>query len=155
MWDWDGSRWQQRTTTGPAYVANAAFDASRNAVVALTMDGPNGPATGMSMWDGTQWSTLGTSQVPPIAPLEPLVEGPGSERVIGYRSNYRGGTAATWVWNGTAWSSDASPGPGALLGYAAAFDAVRQRMVVFGGLRPGEVATDALWERTGSQWQQR
>ena len=159
-WEWDGRRWERRATEGPQYVASAAYDATRQAVVALTLDAQDGsPVTGMSVWDGTKWTPLPRTTLPPLAPLEPVVEAAPPNALIAYRSNYHTGVAATWMWNGQRWTSDTTAGPGRVLGHAAAFDSRRGRMVVFGGLLPGEVPTDALWERSwerpGTAWVRR
>ena len=157
-WEWDGTRWERRATTGPAFMASAAYDASRNAVVALTVPAQDGsPANGMVTWTGAEWRPLPVASVPPVEPLVPLVAGPMPNALVTYRSNYRGGDAATWLWNGSTWASQGASAitPGPLLAYAAAFDARRQRVVLFGGLRLGEVATDALWEWGPDGWVER
>jgi hypothetical protein len=71
---------------------------------------------------------------------------------MAFQSSYRSASAATWFWDGSSWTSESGTTPGALLGYSAAFDAARQRMVIFGGLRPGEIATDDHWERDATGW---
>ena len=73
------------------------------------------------------------------------------------RSKYRGRDAATWLWNGSVWSTQGASAitPGPFLAYAAAFDTRRQRVVLYGGLRPGEVATGALWEWGHDGWAER
>lgn len=155
-WEWDGTRWERRATDGPRYVASVAYDASRRAVVALTLDALDGsPITGMTTWDGTRWTPLPRTALPPLAPLEPVVSAPPPNVMIAYRSNYHEGVAATWLWNGDQWTSDTAAGPGRVLAHAAAFDSRRNRMVVFGGLLPGEVPTDALWERSDAGWVRR
>jgi hypothetical protein len=157
-WIWDGTRWERRATTGPAFMGSAAYDASRSAVVALTLSAQDGSAAnGMATWSGTEWRTLPLDCVPPVEPLVPLVAAPAPNALVTYRSNYRGGDAATWIWNGSTWSSHGARvnGPGPLLAFDAAFDTRRGRMVLFGGLTPGEVATDALWEWGPDGWTER
>jgi hypothetical protein len=155
-WEWDGTRWERRATEGPKFVASMAYDATRKAVVALTLPAQDGsPADGMAMWNGQAWTPITANPIPPVTPLEPLLSATAPNALIAYRSNYHAGTAATWLWNGSAWTSDSSAGPGKLLAYQAAFDSRRGRMVVYGGLVPGERATDALWERDARGWERR
>ena len=155
-WEWDGTRWERKATGGLRFAASMAYDATRKAVVALTVPAHDGsPANGMSMWNGREWTPITGSSVPPVTPLEPLLGAPPPNALIVYRSNYHTGTAATWVWNGTGWTGDSTAGPGKLLAYQAAFDSRRSRVVLYGGLGPGERATDALWERSAQGWERR
>jgi hypothetical protein len=152
-WEWDGIRWERRSTDGPKFMASAAYDASRQAVVGFTLAAQDGsPATGMVMWNGQTWKPIATSLVPPVAPLEPLVAGAAPNVLMAQRSNYHTGTAATWLWNGNHWIADSTAGPGKLLAYSAAFDSRRGRLVLFGGLAPGEIPSGALWERAATGW---
>ena len=152
-WEWDGMRWERRAIDGPSYVASMAHDATRRAVVALTLSAQDGsPATGMAVWNGEEWKPIAAPSVPPVAPLEPLLTATPPNALIAYRSNYHTGTAAAWLWDGGRWTSDSTAGPGKLLAYSAAFDSRRGRLVLFGGLLPGEKATAALWEWSASGW---
>ena len=42
----------------------------------------------------------------------------------------------TWEWDGAHWTQRQDIGPGARWGHAMAFDSIRRRVVIFGGL-PG------------------
>jgi hypothetical protein len=125
-------------------------------VVALTLPAHDGsPANGMVVtWTGTEWRPLPVAFMPPVEPLVPLVAAPMPNALLTYRSNYCGGDAATWLWSGSTWLRQAvsGTGPGRLLAFGAAFDTRRRRVVVFGGLTPGEVATDALREWGPDGW---
>ncbi|MDF2273512.1 hypothetical protein P2Q00_50265 [Streptomyces coacervatus] len=62
--------------------------------------------------------------------------------------------ADTWAWNGTYWTQLADTGPAGRLQHAAAYDSLRKRLVLFGGLdRGGELRGDT-WEYDGRDWVQ-
>ena len=60
-----------------------------------------------------------------------------------------------WEWNGTEWRMLAieGPSPGARTGHAMAFDAVRGRVVLYGGSRGPTMRADT-WEWDGQHWRE-
>jgi hypothetical protein len=61
----------------------------------------------------------------------------------------------TWEWDGVAWSeARVSPAPPARRGHAAAFDAARGRVVVFGGETPDDRELGDTWTFDGRGWEQ-
>ncbi len=60
----------------------------------------------------------------------------------------------TWTWSGTAWTRSAAIGPAARYRNAMAYDAVRQRTVLFGGANATTSFADT-WEWDGASWTQR
>ncbi len=53
----------------------------------------------------------------------------------------------TWVWDGTHWTARQDMGPSARSGHAAAFDSVRQLVVLFGGLDQTNTKLGDTWEQ--------
>ena len=61
------------------------------------------------------------------------------------------GVASTWVWQNSQWARAATTGPSLRNGHAMAYDASRNRVVLFGGFRPGQDFSDT-WEWDGTRW---
>jgi hypothetical protein len=59
----------------------------------------------------------------------------------------------TWLWDGVNWQQAAAPGPSPHNGPAAAFDAARAHMLVFGGLE-GLIYGANTWQWDGANWTQ-
>ena len=53
----------------------------------------------------------------------------------------------TWTWDGTYWTARQDIGPSARSGHAAAFDSVRQRVVLFGGIDQKQSLLGDTWEQ--------
>jgi hypothetical protein len=60
----------------------------------------------------------------------------------------------TWEWDGADWTQVADTGPDARSGHALAFDAERQRAVLFGGEATGSALRGDTWEWDGGDWTQ-
>jgi hypothetical protein len=80
----------------------------------------------------------------------------GRKRTLLYGGGAANGACAdTWEWDGEYWRQVEDIGPPALSLHALAFDDVRCRAVLFGGLKGGALAVDgATWEWDGSNWTQ-
>jgi galactose oxidase-like protein len=59
----------------------------------------------------------------------------------------------TWEWDGTAWMQTADTGPEARRWHGFAYDARRERVVLFGGSSPSDLLGDT-WEWDGEYWTQ-
>jgi len=156
-WEWDGTAWILRSTTGPAPRSGhaMAYDSARGRVLLFG----GGGFSDTWEWDGNSWT-------------ERVVPGPSARygHSITYDSVRRrvvlfGGVAVdsgtypsaeTWEWDGTAWTRGASLGPPANTwfngrAYASmAYDAVRARTILFGGVGVSEFAD--VWEWDGVAW---
>ena len=154
-WTYDGATWKRAdSTSGPPGVAHhaMAYDARRQRVVLYGggTDRRENLGTDVWEWDGTRWTR--------ITPSSP---GP---RVSHHRMAYdvaRGITVMfagteTWTWDGTQWRRVATTGPSQRVVSAMAYDARRQRIVLFGGSGPGGAppydSFADVWEWDGSQW---
>ncbi len=145
-WEWGGSAWTQRATTGPAARVShsMAYDPARRVVVLFggrTMTGTVGDTW---EWNGQQWTNR-------------AVSGPGARAGAGMVYDAARGTMVmqgghnianqpvsdTWEWNGAVWvmrsSGAAFNGSGSLV-----YDPVRGRVV--------SPAAANLWEWDGSTW---
>ena len=132
-WEWDGSVWVQlEPSVSPGAAADVVmvYDAARQTVVAMRGD----PAETW-LWDGREWLLVSLLSVPPA----PTVAAYDSARqvVVVLANNTETGSAETWEWDGVAWvnrSPVLQPLPRNRA--AMAYDAQRQRTVLFGGRQP-------------------
>jgi hypothetical protein len=60
----------------------------------------------------------------------------------------------TWTWDGTRWELRATEGPAPRYVFAMAYDARRQKIVLYGGGRGGRPydALNDVWEWDGTRW---
>jgi hypothetical protein len=63
----------------------------------------------------------------------------------------------TWAWDGFKWRQLSTTGPQARYGAAMAFDEVRNRVVLFGGMKAGSLRSSETWEwnPTTMAWEQK
>jgi hypothetical protein len=139
-WEWDGEAWTQVQDTGPSArrASACAFDNVRDRVVLF-----GGDSGGVGLGDTWEWDGAVWTQVADFGP-EPRT---GAAMVFEHdRAALFGGLASsaaavapavfgnTWEWSGTHWTQRQDIGPGARWGHAMAFDSIRRRVVIFGGL---------------------
>lgn len=141
VWEHDGSGWRPGVAApSPRSSVAMAYDRGRDAVVAI------GGSTNVPwIYDGASWVTgadlpprvpgLGSCQAP-LASAAAYDEARGRLVVVGShgdRGTYYGGT---WTWedDGTGWIPGHPVGSGILEGHAMAYDSLRQRILLFGGL---------------------
>ncbi|MGV3622455.1 MAG: hypothetical protein ACO1OB_16675 [Archangium sp.] len=156
-WEWDGMNWVQRAPmNSPPFLAAGefVFDEARQRAVLLS-----GQDDGSWEWDGTDWSRV-ESRRPPLRADTALATDTVRKRVVLFGGRDLSASTEhgdTWEWDGLSWSqrTPMTP-PSPRFGHALSFDALRARMVLFGGLR-GEppAALDETWEWDGTAWLQR
>lgn len=160
-WEFDGTSWTLRTTTGPAARQSAAmaFDTIRGrAVMFGGMSHTTGPITyGQTWeWNGTTWTTVSTTGPSPRY-LHAMAYDTARQNTVLFGGLADGSfrDTATWTWNGSSWSQATTTGPATRFGHAMAYDAARQRVILFGGYGgSGEIKTllQDTWEWNGSAW---
>ena len=161
-WAWDGSRWTQVSSSGPAprFPIAMANDAVRKKVLLFGGHAVSGNDfvnyNDLWEWDGTAWRELLIEGDRPTVRLIAEMEfDPVGARLL----LFGGGEDAEfftdmWAWDGTAWTQAASSGAPARSGMSAAYDVLRSKLVVFGGVdRPGGRAITDTWEWDGQEWQ--
>jgi hypothetical protein len=160
-WHWDGLEWVQQEDTGPSSrtAAALAFDASRGRLVLFGGAEAGGAALGDTWeWDGVTW-TQATDFGPEACAGGALAfNGAGVSLYGGITTLAPGADASlsslTWDWNGRHWTARQDMGPGPRFGHALAFDTVRARVVLFGGLSTSPLAGDAAQHVHGDTWEQ-
>jgi hypothetical protein len=152
LWEWDGTRWDQRLAPNPPAAAGAAlaYDSRRGRVVLF--GGLSGTETWE--WDGLGWQRRTPATTPPpgrLAATSPsfnsMVYDAARQRTVMFG---RSAPSQTWLWDGTDWTLAASGnGPAPRVNPAMAYDPIRMRTVLCGGENP--VVGDA-WEWDGTTW---
>lgn len=155
-WEWDGSNWLQQTTATPQprrALHGMCFDPVLGQVLVHGgADSNNSFRADTWGWNGTQWTSLWAS--PPYLDGAVMMENTATGRVL-LCSGAQNTFSETYDWDGTRWRIVANPT--SALAYssssaAGAFDAGRQRYVVFGGERGGGLlALTQEWD--GTRWQ--
>jgi hypothetical protein len=166
-WAWDGTsaNWsdlapQQKPSTRNGHAM--VYDSARRRMV---MTGgifcfvpAVGPCTGTWEFDGTNWSQVATSgaEYTPARWRHAMAYDAARGVVVlfgGASVDYSQAYDDTWEFDGTAWTRRTSAngqGPSGRHSHTMAYDATRQKVVLYGG---SGVATDAAhWEWDGQTW---
>jgi hypothetical protein len=161
-WEWDGDGWVQVADIGPApfVYAAMAFDSKRNVAVFYTSD-LNGTAWATWEWDGESWTQVEDTGPQAAQAVFQLVYDAAREVTILEGGSVAGATSfytpvGTWQWDGISWTQVSDVGPPARALTGLAYDASRERVVLFGGanLDPGSTLEPDTWEWNGNVWEQ-
>ena len=110
-------------------------------------------------WNGTAWKQVSSSG-PSARSNSMMAYDAARQRVVLFGGNYYDGSyhyfGDTWEWDGTAWKQVSTSGPTARYDGAMAYDAARQRVVLFGGYYyDGSYHYFGdTWEWNGTDWKQ-
>lgn len=153
-WTWDGLTWTKLAITGPnGAFLGSAYDSARQRVVAW--------GGGDQIWefDGTSWTTRTVTPRPPGRQVISMTYDSARQRVVvfgGLDAKNPTPLSDTWEWDGTTWTKRTpAVSPPARAYHAMAYDAARQRVVMFGGdsLHGGSgVIYNDTWEWDGTAW---
>lgn len=139
-WEWDGEGWTQVEDTGPSErrASAAAFDNVRNRLVLFGGDAGGAGLGDTWEWDGATWTKVADFGPEPRTSSAMVFEQDHAALFGGLASSAAAPAPAvfgnTWEWGGTHWTQRQDIGPGARWGHAMAFDSIRRRVVIFGGL---------------------
>ncbi|MFH0888949.1 MAG: hypothetical protein V1871_07070 [Planctomycetota bacterium] len=149
-WEWNGTSWSLRTTSGPsAREAHAmVYDSSRGVTVLF------GGITGGNEtweWNGTSWSLRTTTGPSSRAWHSMAYDSTRNVTVLfgGYGSSV---SNETWEWNGTSWSLRTTTGPSGRYWHAMVYNVARSATVLFGGTIGAN--NNETWEWNGTSWSQ-
>ncbi len=159
-WEWDGQVWyriEHQSEGPPARKEHAmAYDAARERIVLF--GGYGGGLKGDTWeWDGHVWHRIEPRGERPSARRDhAMAYDAARDRVVLF-----GGSDGeddvfwhdTWEWDGRVWHrmEHRNQGPSARKKHAMAYDAARQRVVLFGGY-DGNDRFDDTWEWDGQTW---
>jgi hypothetical protein len=160
-WEWDGSTWTLRATTGPSarFLHAMAYDSDRRVVV-LFGGISNGDRDDLWEWDGAIWTQRPKSGTWPHARRG---QGMGYDTarhlVVMFGGEWSSGGSGInnelWEWNGATgtWTqvTQSGPWPEARTLTALSYDSARRVCVVFGGY---DMSTNYsnTWEWNGTAW---
>ena len=151
-WQWNGTAWTDVTPLAPpqARAAQTAYDLRRGRNVALD------PTANVTYEvDGTGWVQRGAGPSDFFGDT-PMVYDPAHARTVLYGGLDNGVPIGhTWLWDGTSWTQ-ATPAtsPPPRDATALAYDAVRERVVMFGGSDTTGTELADTWEWDGTTWAQ-
>ncbi|MBX3377982.1 MAG: hypothetical protein KF678_13380 [Phycisphaeraceae bacterium] len=151
-WEWDGSAWLLRSTTGPSPRSRAAmaYDSVRSKVVLFGgMASPTAYLNDTWEWDGSTWTRL--ADAPPQVNFSAMAFDSVRGRTVAL-----GGSALrhTLEWDGASWTVNPAQGPNEPAGSTMVFDAARARIILAAaGLGPN--APMLIFEYDGVSWTQR
>lgn len=162
MWSWDGSGWTALTpaTLPPKRFAhgNLVYDDQRDRVVLF-----GGRGNGITLddtweFDGSDWAEVTTTSQPSKRNNHAIVYDAARGQVLlfgGYDTDLGVELDDTWSFDGTNWTQ-LSPAahPSIRGGALMAYDAERERVVLFGGW-VGNGHLGDTWEWDGTNWEQR
>jgi hypothetical protein len=159
-WEYGKSCWHKRTPASsppPRADFSMAYDPRRHRTVLF--GGGVGDYQRPDTWeyDGTTW----TQVMPPVAPAarqgHRMAFHAGLGKVFlhgGFMG--RGPTTVwkgdTWLYDGTTWMEVLGPSPGPRAQFGMAYDAARERVVVFGGVSGYGTSTGDLWAFASAGW---
>jgi hypothetical protein len=158
LWEWNNSSWTQRiTSTGPSARTGAAmaYDALHHRSVMYS-----GVPNETWWWNGTTW-THPLVPNPPARTNTAMVYDAARQNIVmfgGYNPNdptYVNYFSDTWLYDGLNWSQQTPAiAPQKRWGHAMAYDASRQRVVLYGGYGGFLLYLNDTWEWDGTSWTQ-
>jgi hypothetical protein len=163
-WEWDGSEWTRITPAGPDPGTRAghsmAYDAARGRIVLFGGQGASPLDRTTWEWDGRAWSLVAVSTPPPGRYRHGMAFDASRGRVVlfgGRTDVYNSAFSDVWEFDGTGWTerSPAGAAPSARYDLTLAYDAARERVVLFGGraiVAGSQVPEQDLREWDGTSW---
>lgn len=150
--------WRQGVDV-PQVVGHAiAYDSLRQRVVSFGGgNNQDGQFTDQTwVFNGAMWNQVFPLHRPPVCG-EPrnLVYDSARDRVVKFSGFTWSPDSQTWEFDGADWSLRATTGPNARTQFVMAYDAARQRTVLFGGIGSGSTPLTETWEWDGASWVQR
>ncbi|MFZ5439200.1 MAG: hypothetical protein ACOZQL_04285 [Myxococcota bacterium] len=148
LWEWDGTNWQQRVTTGgPIGLSSAmAWDPTRHVLVVF---GAHDQVVNNELWElgsGSAWLLRSPSNPPsPRAGSVGAFFPPAAKvMVVGGRDGASNYLAGAFLTDGASWAT-VTPDCGARQYAAMTWDSARGKLVLFGGVGPAGELGDT-WE---------
>jgi hypothetical protein len=167
-WEWDGTAgtWNDRTSAGSKpsgrYSGSMAHDASRGKVVLFGGSDAGGRDDETWEWDGVAgtWTDRTPAVTKPSARRQHSMTYDASrQKVVLFGGNDGSYKQDTWEWDGTAgtWTNRTTGGtkPPERAGHAIGYDALRERVVLFGGFGASTYQDIWEWDGVSGTWSER
>ncbi len=146
----------QSVGPGPRHGHELVYDAGRGVTLLFGGFGPDGIPKGDTwLWSGTAWRRV-SGAGPSARKWAAATYDSRRQRIVLHGGRTGEGQSGpslgdTWVWDGSRWSRVATDGPSGRDHHRLAYDAVRDRVVLFGGWDGQKVVGDT-WEWDGTEW---
>jgi hypothetical protein len=161
LWAWNGAHWRVISTDGPhnRTLPAAAFDVRRNVLVVFGGSSVySGTFYGDTWeWDGQRWTEQNV-RTPGARDHHAMAYDAARGNMVTFGGQMQSGpiltfSKETWTWDGRRWTmADSATGPSGLVHHAMAYDARRQRVVLYGGATADRHAAGDTWEWDGARW---
>ena len=150
-WTWNGEVWAQ-AAAGPAWAKDVQADLKNSRVTAVASDGT------LWYWQAGTWesSTQASGAFPERGDVR-LAFDSSAEQFIALRTGFASSGSETWTLKDGVAREVSERVPSVRAHTAAAFDARRGRIVLFGGTSQAfdPVQLDDTWEWDGAEWLQK
>lgn len=163
-WEWDpaSSTWTQMTpVTQPSARVHSRLAYDMVNVNLLMFGGRGAVGSETWSWDGIDWTQLTPATVPPPREQANIETNWSTAQIVmfgGSAGAASGILGDTWIWDGFDWTqvtTATSPGTGGIRNGKMSHDKLRNRMVVFGGVRASGGFSPSAWEFDGVDWTER
>ena len=160
-WTWDGNEWTQASTSGPSprFPSAIVYDAAREKVLLFSGHSVDGNEfidyEDLWAWDGSTWTEIVVDgDKPGPRNIAQMVYRPSTQEVLLFGGGQDEFLGDLWSWDGTSWTQSSDSGAPTRSGSGGAYDPLRDRLVIFGGVeRPGGTAVSDTWEWDGQTWE--
>ena len=149
-WQWDGAGWTalQAGSAPPPRSGHAmAFDGTRNELVMVAGTGASGPLGDTWVLRNARWTQIDTGPL-----FVGDVDGVTFDRNLG--CILARAADVSWQWDGAQWAVLVERVPGGRSAHGLAYDAGRDRLVLFGGGNSNGWLGD-VWELEDERWARR
>ncbi len=155
-WEWDGTAWSQRATTGPSIRVHQAmaYDRARQRVVLYGgFNEAQGEIRDIWEWDGTAWTQQSATTAGNVAGRGIAYDEKASVLYL-YSVVASTVTVVADAWNGAALSRSPAAGPGCVPSQAqlVSLGPTRGGMLFFGGTCGASGTTPETWRWDGTSW---
>ena len=160
VYEWTGHSWLERVTpNGPSarrHFALTSLHPKQGVLLHGGMDDKGATKNETWLWTGTAWRFL-TASGPTALWMHALTYDSGRDRVLLFGGDVAGKLDfpiyELWEFDGTSWLRRlAHFAPIRRFGHVMAYDPVRQRTLVFGGMTNQGVVIGDPWEWDGFRW---
>jgi len=166
-WTWDGTTmaWTLQTpASSPPSRFQAVMAPQGKGLVLFSGEraiGASGPSNDTWTWNSatSTWTEQTPSTPPPFRAAAAMAYDAARQRAVLFSG---GGVCCaeltdTWLWNATekSWTLATTTGPQARFAASIAYDAARQRVVLFGGQTPRSGTKNDTWSWNGTAWKQK
>ncbi len=170
LWEYDGLNWLEASAArrpSERHGMGMVRDSVRNTLVLYGGTGASGfrsdtwtlaTSTGQTS-PGLAWSRRDGIVEPPARNAAPMAFDASRGKTVlfgGFDGNVNVARQDTWEFDGVTWlQRNPTNSPGGRWNHAMTYDAARNRVVLFGGVRPGIGIVNETWEYDGVTWTQR